>query len=143
MRRLFTLFLVLLSVVAFASPVSKGDAERVAINHYRHFAPATITDFSVSSVSETRQNGLLTYYTFAFKSGGFVMIAADDAIVPVLGSSYQGSFSVESVSPQAQAWFDGYSNQIVAIVNANLSNAATRPEWDRLIENRFEKRLAR
>lgn len=139
MRRLFTLIFVLLTVVAFASPVSKGDAERVAVNHYRHYAPSSITDFSVSAVSETRQNGVLTYYTFAFKSGGFVMVAADDAIVPILGSSYQGNFSVESVSPQAQAWYDSYSNQILAIVNSNISNAATRPEWERLMENRFEK----
>ncbi len=139
MKKLFTFLFLLLSVVAFASPVSKNDAERIAVNYYTHYAPAQITDFTVSSVSETRLNGLLTFYTFAFKSGGFVMVAADDASVPVLGSSYQGAYSVESVNPEAQAWFDGYSRQITSIVNASLSNSTTRPEWDRLLNNSFDK----
>jgi hypothetical protein len=139
MKKLFTFLFLVLSVMAFASPVNKNNAERIAVNYYRHFAPAQITDFSVSNVSEARYNGLLTYYTFAFRSGGFVMVAADDASIPVLGSSYEGVFSGESINPEAKAWFDSYSSQISAIVSANLDNSATRPEWDKLLSNHFDK----
>jgi hypothetical protein len=139
MKSTLTILFLWLALGAFASRVSQSDAERVANNYYRQYAPSQITDYSINTVSETWYNGVLTYYTFAFNGGGFVMVAADDASTPVLGCSYEGSFSQESVNPEAKSWFEGYSRQIFGIVTSNLDNSATRLEWNKLLSNNFDK----
>lgn len=45
---------------------------------------------------------------------GFVLVAADDCVAPVLGFSPDGSFPMEEVPAHVQAWVDGYSADIAA-----------------------------
>lgn len=127
-------------VAVLANPVDKKTAEQVAVNYYAHYAPASITDYSVNSQFESQLNGITTYYTFAFKAGGFVMVAADDASIPVLGYSHEGNFDGE-LNPSAKFWFEGYSNEISAIASARMSNAETRIKWDNILNNNMEREI--
>jgi hypothetical protein len=142
MKKTFTLFFVILiAAVAMANPVDKKTAEQVAKNHFAHYAPATIHDFSLNGSFETVYEGLTTFYTFTFTSGGFVMVAADDASIPILGFSYEGNPSAEDINPEAKSWFDNYNRQLYEIAVAGLSNAETTTQWDKIMTNNMEREI--
>ena len=53
----------------------------VTNNWYKHYKSNGITDYSIGDSFETKYNGVTTFYTFIFNSGGFVMVPADDIIL--------------------------------------------------------------
>lgn len=139
MKQFITLALSLISILVMANPVDKKQAEQVAVNQYEISAPAGVTDFSVNSMFETTYDGMVTFYTFTFKSGGFVMVAADDASIPVLGYSYEGTIDQDTYNPAAKAWFDDYSKAIHEVSKTKLSNASTRPMWDQILNKQISR----
>lgn len=140
MKKIFTLLLTFATVMVMAHPVDRKLAEIVASNHYKHFAPASIQDFTISESIETVYEGITTFYTFTFTSGGFVMVAANDASIPILGYSYEGQTNGE-VNPAAQSWFETYNKQLAEIGGSKLSNAQTRPLWDKILTNNMEREV--
>ncbi|GAP44308.1 protein containing Por secretion system C-terminal sorting domain [Lentimicrobium saccharophilum] len=141
MKRIFTLALALLTLAVSANPVDKKTAEQVAVNYYVHYAPASITDYSVSGTIENATDGITTIYTFTFTSGGFVMVAADDASIPVLGYSHSGTLDAEVYNPAAQAWIENYSREIASLATSRMDNSATRPVWDNILNKSMEREI--
>ena len=121
---------------AFAAPVSMETAQQVAVNYYKHYAVKT-TDYTIADEYANQYNGITTFYVFIFKSGGFVMVAADDASIPILGYSTEHPFDKNNIPVNAREWFDLYSKQIKAIVDANASNTETLKEWKKIQNNQF------
>ena len=128
-------------IVAFkkAEPVDIPTAKQVAENYYKHYAPESITDFSIKSVHTKSHNGINTYYTFVFNAGGFVIVSADNAIVPVLGYSHEGEIDGNKLNPIADLWMEQYDKNIVDIVSQKLSNTETLIEWNSILGNSFPK----
>ncbi len=64
---------------------------------------------------------IIDYYVFNFKTGlGFVMVAGDDVIEPILAYSNEAAFDHEKMSPSAKDWVEGYQNQITYVLEHNL-----------------------
>ena len=56
------------------------------------------------------------FYVFNVRDGqGFVIIAGDDAVMPVLGYSMTNTFRGDSLPPNLEGWMDGYARQIDAV----------------------------
>ena len=68
---------------------------------YKHYAVGT-ANYTVADEYTGQYNGMTTYYVFIFKSGGFVMVAADDASTPILGYSTKSTFDKNNIAPNAQ-----------------------------------------
>ena len=141
MKRIFTLALALLTLAVSANPVDKKTAEQVAVNYYVHYAPASITDYSVIGTFENATDGITTIYTFTFTSGGFVMVAADDASIPVLGYSHSGTLDAGVYNPAAQKWIENYSREIASLATSRMDNSATRPLWDNILNKNMEREI--
>lgn len=140
MKKLIYLFpFVLLTRFAFCEPVTIERALLVATNYYQHFSFTDNTDYSVKESFGVKYNDLTTYYVFNFAAGGFVLVAADDAVVPVLGYSHEGFVEKNITKPTVKAWFDGYSKEIYEIVQAKPDNTVTLQEWNNIIDGRFTK----
>ncbi len=137
MKKLFTFLTVLsMALSLFGAHVSKKEAEKIAQRFYAQ--NANISTPVISSVFTVKHESLPTYYTFNFSSGGFVLVAADDASLPILGFSTEGQMTEVINNPATQEWLDGYSKEIYQIVEAGLSNAETLPQWEE-IRNGFVK----
>ncbi|MBI5218966.1 MAG: C10 family peptidase [Bacteroidia bacterium] len=136
---LFISLLALSGISLFAKPVSMEYAKAIASKWYMHCASARTSDFSVKDQFETKYMGLTTYYTFIFNAGGFVMIAADDAVMPVLGYSDDSPFDKNNIPQNAREWFDTYSKDIKHIVDSRLDNTETLAEWNKINNENFEK----
>lgn len=131
--------LVLFFSNLFSSPVALDVAKTIAVKWYKHYAPANTSDFSIKEYYVADYNGATTYYTFVFRAGGFVMVAADDISFPLLGYSFESDFNKNNIPVNAVAFFDNYSKEIWQMVNAKLDNKETRREWDNILNNVYAK----
>ena len=105
-KKLLTAIIVLMWVTAWGNPIDWNQAEMVA------------TQFAMSDASQSSdvrwvpvaRNGIISgnghapLYVFNRASGGFVIVAGDDAAIPVLGYSNQGTFSYEDMPDNLREW---------------------------------------
>ena len=73
------------------------------------------------------------YYVFALQPKGFVIVAADDRVEPILGYSYDNNFVVENMPEHIRSWMGGYEQQIQAVAKSNAqAEPTTQSKWVRL-----------
>ena len=87
---------------------------------------ATAMRAAQANVGET-----VYFYVFgAENNGGFVIVAGDDRVMPVLGYSYTNSFPADDIPPNLQWWLGEYAKQIAyAIENAIEPTAEVMQQW--------------
>lgn len=124
-----------------ANPVDTATARTVAI-HYLQSLNNT-PDHSLSERGNRRQEyGRLTdvsgslpfteFYTFTFNNGnGFILVAADDCVTPILGYSMTNGISLDKMPENLYGWLEGYNNEIARIKNENL-NRNENSSWNTL-----------
>ena len=106
MRRIYLLLFVLLSGLAFAGNVPEEQARKMA-NAFWQSAPQTRGSSSANlqmvlqseSLATTRSSGMEpAYYVFDNTSGpGFVIVAGDDAAMPILAYSFENEFPTDNM----------------------------------------------
>ncbi len=106
------------------------EATKIGTLWYKHIVKASVTDYTIDVDYTTRHDDLATFYTLVFRSGGFVIVAADDASIPILGYSEKNSFPGDISCPATREWLDDYCDQINRIVESGLSNSATLKQWE-------------
>lgn len=121
MRRIYLLLFVLLSGLAFAGNVPEEQARKMA-NAFWQSAPQTRGSSSANlqmvlqseSLATTRSSGMEpAYYVFDNTSGpGFVIVAGDDAAMPVLAYSFENEFPTDNMPANLQEWLEGMRDEI-------------------------------
>lgn len=138
---LFSSLIVALSFALFAKPVSQESAQLIAIKWYKHITSGKANDFTVKEAFAALYEGATAYYTFVFNAGGFVMVAADDAVIPVLGYSVDSRFDKNYIPLNASEWFASYEKEINHIIDSKLDNSTTVKEWDAILNENFSKSI--
>jgi len=117
--------------VPWGSPIrAEAVAQKLATGFYRHFAKGISGPPVVSRTDLTTYQDVPTFYTFTFSTGGFVIMAADDASIPVLGYSFDSPMPEEITNPATKEWLESYSHEIWQIVQHHLDNTETLKEWN-------------
>ncbi len=138
MRKFTFLFISLLfSVFSLAKTVTISQVSIVADNYMSYYSGKT--NLSILSTYSVQYDGIIVYYVYNFKGGGFVVVAADDAVVPVLAQSNEGYIDQEIDNPNAKYWFDSYSEQIGHIITSGLDNTETLKRWNRILNHQFDR----
>lgn len=136
MRKLTTLLFSLLVVTfAFGKSVTMEKASQVANNYFAQYSGKSMQ--AVESSFSKSYDGITTYYVFNYVGGGFVVVSADDAAVPVLAQSNEGFIENEITNPSVKFMFDSYSKEIAFAVSSNLDNSATIGDWNSILNNSF------
>ena len=143
----FTLLLVnflVLSFYPYAHEINVQQAKKVALNFYfekyNQFERQVMYDqFAIQSVY-TETDGIQNfYYVFQINQGGFVMVSADDCLMPVLGYSFKQNFVAENQPPNVQYWFSQYKDQVIyARKNQIKSEKETVDKWEYYLNNNVE-----
>jgi photosystem II stability/assembly factor-like uncharacterized protein len=134
---LLSLAMICVAGYLYATQVTVNQAQKIAIGYYHHYAPSGVGSLVVSRVDVSTYKDIPTFYTFNFESGGFVIVAADDACIPVLGYSTENSMPSEIVNPSLKEWLENYNKQIYQIITDNLSNDVTIKQWQDLRSGKY------
>ena len=137
MKRLiqFQLMLVLLLVCGQATiqakRISQWQAQQQAYSFWGKQMPqkAKAKSRAVSTASLSTQ-GNDSYYVFNNDAGGFVIIAGDDAVAPVLGYTSTGAFDANNLPEGLKDLLKSYEQQIAALGKSYTANTtSTRAEF--------------
>ncbi|ETR73138.1 MAG: hypothetical protein OMM_07124, partial [Candidatus Magnetoglobus multicellularis str. Araruama] len=146
MKKVAIIFIIffMVSSMSYAETVSTSRAVSVATNWYQHFNPKQLpvsrTRVRVSPVKNVQTesfNNKETFYIINMTAGGFVLVSAEDAIVPVLGYSFDTEMDQASINPAARQWLDYYSKQIAGAIANGITNTQTLDEWQIVEDNAF------
>ena len=84
-----------------------------------------------SSSKQKSQEQTTYFYVFNAETDGFVIVAGDDKVSPILGYSPDGCFDPENMPINLMKWLDGYKNEIRYVVEHDISaTEEVRKEWE-------------
>ncbi len=70
------------------------------------------------------------FYVFSAGAAGFVIVAGDDNVIPVLGFSGESQFRASSIPASVSSWFTTYQNEINYVIQNNVqASEAVSTEW--------------
>lgn len=131
MKRLGSLITLLLAVSLplFAEHVDPETARKVATTFLNNNgAKAT------QLIDLTKEAGFDNLFVFD-ANPGFVVMAADDCVKPILGYSLTGRFVAEGMPEHVASWIQGYSDEIqYAIDHQMRASSETAQLWKNLAE---------
>jgi photosystem II stability/assembly factor-like uncharacterized protein len=140
MKKYFLLLAMLcMAFSSFAVTVPIEKARDIAIGFYAHFLLQDKGQPVINDARVTVYRNIATIYTFTFDPVGFVIVAADDAAIPILGYSDESTIPREITNPATKEWFDGYSHEIYQIITNALSNQETLKKWNALLAGNYNK----
>lgn len=130
MKRLLHIqfLLVLLLALGYSSlqakRITQWQAQQQAYSFWGKQMPQKARAKSRAATTASRSDA---YYVFNNDAGGFVIIAGDDAVTPVLGYTSTGSFDAENLPDGLKDLLKSYERQIAALGDNYVANqTATR-----------------
>lgn len=125
MKRLlhFQFLLVLLLALGYsplqAKRITQWQAQQQAYSFWGKQMPQKAKAKSRAATTASRSDA---YYVFNNDAGGFVIIAGDDAVTPVLGYTSTGSFDAENLPDGLKDLLKSYERQIAALGDNYAAN---------------------
>lgn len=128
----FTMIVALLLMVAM--PMM---AERVSPETARKVARTFLNNNGAKSaqlIDLSKAAGFANLYIFNGEEG-FVVMAADDCVKPILGYSLTGKFVAEGMPENVRGWLQGYDDEIQYAIESKMEAAAENAKmWKDLAE---------
>jgi len=127
---------LLISLGLFADHVQVDDAGTVSKNYYwenSRTEKLIAYDAIVPELFSTKTfNGTDLYYVFNVnRNDGFVIVAADDNVSPILGYSFTGKWSGQNVPPALQMILEAFEEQVTAVIDQRLmADKEIEDQWE-------------
>ena len=141
----FSILFVILTFTSFSKQIDSNFATTIATK----FIQQNQTTLKRSSISlklhhtfshnsvvgkNKRTKTTNSFYIFNFSDNkGFIIVSADDKVLPILGYSFDESFDIDKAPANVLGWLKKYDDEITKIINEN--SILIHPEWDKLISN--------
>ena len=115
------LLAIALPMLLSANPVSPEIATEIALNFYRQMDSESWPGkaYVVSGIEIGKRNGFPCTYIISLNNEGFVIVAADDRVRPLLGISRRGAYQATE-NPAFASLLDSYQQQIEYAVRNHL-----------------------
>lgn len=136
----FVLVVMLLGHVS-AKPVDETTAYTVASHFYAmkfNHAPESLTPTIVYTAPSLRgENGSgPSFYVVNFDAEGFVIVAGDDRVQPILAFSDEGAFVAENMPAHIRFFLDGYTEEIQYIIDSQqYADESILQQWETLLSD--------
>ena len=112
-------------------------AERVTPETAQKVAKTFLNNNGAKSAQLTdlsRAAGFSNLYIFNGEEG-FVVMAADDCVQPILGYSLTGKFVTENMPENIKGWLEGYNDEIQYAIDSKMkASTETTKQWKDLID---------
>ena len=139
-KTLSILSMLLLGCALYAGPVTPEKALQVA---QRVFASASATKATDASSLKIVWNGEFEpatkaaqdpdFYVVSRSGGGFVMVAGNDNVQPVLAFSFENDFPVEGMPDHVRLWMQQYKDYIRSVASATPE---VQEQWESFEETK-------
>jgi hypothetical protein len=133
----FALSFIFAHLMLNASPVDTLTARQAAANFLsQHGATRSTNALQMAyQLNDAAQNPCV--YIFNSEGGGFVVTAADNSVLPVLGYSTTGHFDTQNIPSNVAAWLDSYRDAVSDIAAGASTRAYPTMEeaWQQLLAN--------
>lgn len=143
---IFSILTFVLFFMVSAKPVDENTAKTIGFNFITNisarFQGKTPGDLKLvynpgSTGSDNSPEGMTApaFYIFSFTEiPGFIIVAGDDAVTPILGYSMVSFFSKANLPPALSAWLNNYEEQIKFAVTRKLeATPETESEWKKYL----------
>lgn len=140
MKKTFLLFTILLSFGHFlsASPVDTTTAQLAGQLFMNQKVETNRNTGSLQLATRIdNQEQLPCLYIFNREDGGFVIVAADDRVTPILGYSENGHFDAENCSENFRYWLSLYTKAVTEICGL-ADDPQVRAQWQALLAGETE-----
>ena len=144
-RNLLLALIIALSLPILGNPVDENTAKQLAQNFWKENNIMGVKGDKVFKkkmddarfVNVATRCGYSEFYIFNNKDDkGFVIIAADDCVTPILAYSYENNFATDTLTPDMKWWLDGYSEQIQkAVALRATATDEIHTEWESLMQS--------
>jgi hypothetical protein len=154
MKNLLTIFFALLFSFAIhpaiSKPVPKTSADLVARNFMARYGNSgnlkravnlklVCEKFGTLQNSDGTPSGSPAFYIFNAEGGGFVIVAGDDRVTPVLAFSKESNIDPYNIPENVQSFFKGYEKEINYISKSSLPQSANiEGEWKKYFNDSVE-----
>ena len=81
---------------------------------------------------------LIYIYNFA-NSNGFILVAADDNVTPILGYSTEQDFDINAMPAQVAAWMKHYEKEIETAIQYNVFSSVNSNKWNEVLNDTYIK----
>ena len=135
-KKITILFLFLVCMITgFSNPVNRQTAQTVATNFWN-----VVTGQNGSSrwIDITEETPFQEFYLFTRDDGkGFVIVAADDCVQPILGYSTDSRF-VTPLPPSVEWFLNGFEHEIAYCKENNITaTSEITLQWVQLMEGEY------
>jgi hypothetical protein len=137
-RILLSLLVLALAGTLFAKDVQREDARILAKNAYFQKLNTYVGDIDMANVVITGEftittEGQETIHAFNFENHGYILIAANDAIEPVLGYSFSSQYNPYMDADNFNSFLASYGEHVNYLrENAIDASAAIAQQWSSL-----------
>lgn len=123
MRKIFiSLFFLLMPAASFAGTVNEKQAENFA---RQYMGTGVLRSEKTSLTLRSKAAATPAYYIFNNPDGGWVIVAGDDRVTPVLAHCDTGCFKVDGMPENLSAWMKNLEKAIVSVrENPNVQQSA-------------------
>jgi hypothetical protein len=115
----------------YAATVSLADAQNVAVNFFKVTAPNAGTPTATLAYTKAEATGSVDFYVFNISPAkGFVIVAANDNITPILAYSTESGFGADFHKTGVNHWVLKTSSAIRLAVQDNMvADARIQGQW--------------
>jgi hypothetical protein len=124
-------FIMLLTATTFAGTVSLSDAQNVASNFYKVTANPQTTVIATLKFTKTESDNSVDFYVFDISPvKGFVIVAADDNISPILAYSTESNFNTNFKHSGVNHWISETAKNIhLALQHGAIAGTRISTQW--------------
>jgi hypothetical protein len=134
-KTILSLLALAFAVTMSARPVSQETAQRLAQSFVTANFEFTRQSSDLSLVKTGYSDrGEACYYVFNVGTTGFVILAGDDAVRPVIGYSDKGTFDPDDMAPALVDYLESMRLGIMAEAQKGTGNAEVAADWVMLEE---------
>ena len=115
----------------FSETVLENRAINVAENFYYYKNDPRNSDFNFDSINQFSDNNNNIFYVINLTPSGFILIASDDLIWPILGYSFENEFRLDNIPTNIRYLFNLYNQELIELQELNRNNTGINEEWEK------------
>ena len=127
----FLILLFLLNNIIFSAVVSEEEALSVAENFFYSKNDSRTIPFYYDSIEVMSFNDENVFHVIKLSPRGFILVSADNLIMPILGYSFENNFSNENMPDNIMYLFNLYGSELKQLKTNNNEYRYIQDEWEK------------